>query len=107
MYLKQQQQPPPPTPPPPPPPPPTTTTTNEQTNNNETKNIKKIKIKFKLQLFGDDTSLYCIENEHATTAETLNEDLESIHECSTSWGWEGGRGEFSITKKHNNNNNKI
>jgi hypothetical protein len=39
-----------------------------------------------IQLFADDTSLYCVVEDQTSTAESLNEDLACIHQWSSDWG---------------------
>ena len=40
----------------------------------------------KIKLFADDTSLYCIVDNHETAAVSLNTDLDSLHSWSSDWG---------------------
>lgn len=40
----------------------------------------------KIKLFADDTSLYCIVDNHETAAESLNSDLDSLYSWSSDWG---------------------
>ena len=40
----------------------------------------------KIKLFADDTSLYCIADNHETAAESLNSDLDSLYSWSSDWG---------------------
>jgi hypothetical protein len=37
-------------------------------------------------MFADDTSLYCVVEDQTSAAESLNEDLECIHQWSSDWG---------------------
>ena len=37
-------------------------------------------------MFAVDTSLYCGVEDQTSAAESLNEDLESIHQWSSDWG---------------------
>ena len=37
-------------------------------------------------MFAGDTSLYCVVEDQTSAAESLNEDLECIHQWSSDWG---------------------
>jgi hypothetical protein len=37
-------------------------------------------------MFADNTSLYCVVENQTSAAESLNEDLECIHQWSSDWG---------------------
>lgn len=39
-----------------------------------------------IKMFADDTSLYCVVDDHDTTADSLNQDLECMHQWSKDWG---------------------
>ena len=39
-----------------------------------------------IKMFADDTSLYSVVEDQMSAAESLNEDLASIHQWSSNWG---------------------